>query len=89
MASGRPAGAPVQKRTVVTRPNINAAGDGLLLKMALQTQGRIPLAKHLGVHRTVRLVAGGATLPDGFVLENERSALGRVATAACVKLGGQ
>ena len=42
----------------------------------------IALSQHPRVHRTVRPVAGRATLPHGFVLEDEWTALRDVAFAA-------
>ena len=88
MATGGPAGAPRQERGVVPRPDVDPAPLGLLLEMAFQAQGGVPLAQHLGVHRAMRLMAGRATFANGFMLEHERAALGHVTLAAGVELRG-
>jgi hypothetical protein len=54
----------------------------LLLEMAFQTECLIPLHQHLLVHRTVHGVAGGATLANRLMLEDEWPALRNVALGA-------
>jgi hypothetical protein len=54
----------------------------LLLEMAANAQIMISLGQHFCVHRAVGIVAGRAALPDGFMFEDERAALGQVTFAA-------
>lgn len=71
---------------MIPRADVDPARRGLLLEMTLQAQRRVALTQHLGVHRAVRLMASRAALAHRFVLEDERSALRGVATAARIKL---
>ena len=83
-----PASSALQKRGVITSTDHDHARCHLLLEMAFQAQGGVPLAQHLGVHRAMRLMAGRATFANGFMLEHERAALGHVTLAAGVELRG-
>ena len=61
----------------------------LLLEMASNTQILISLRQHLGIHSAVRIVADGASFPDGFMFEDKGSALREVTLAAGVPLRGE
>ena len=84
MAAGGPARSLTEERGVIAAANDNHAGSCLLLEVALQTEVGVALDKHFVVRRAVRIVAGGATFTDGFVLENKGSALSDVALHAGV-----
>ena len=56
--------------------------------MAFQAQRGVALAQHFGVHRSMGLMAGGATFANCLVLEDERPALRGVTPPAGVKLSG-
>ena len=62
--------------------NENFSANRLLLEMALQTQDMVALDQHPRVNRSMGLVAGGATLADGFMFEHEWATLRDVAFAA-------
>lgn len=73
-----PASAPLYKIGVrhlsnhkIARRNVRA----LHLHMAFETEVIVTFHEQLPVHRTMRVVAGGATLAQGLVLEYERAAL--------------
>lgn len=80
MASGCPAGAPRNQWSMVTSTNQDPAGTRLLLEVAFQAEIGIPLGEHLGIDGTMRFVTGGAAFPCGFMLENEGTTLGLMAT---------
>ena len=67
----------------------NFARRGLLLEMALQAKVGIPLREHLVVHRSVRIMAGGATFARGLMLEDEWAALRDMTLGASVGLAGE
>ncbi len=73
---------------MIPRADVDPARSGLLLEMAFQAERLVSLAQHLGVHRAVRLMAGGAAFAHRFVLKDKRTTLRRVATAARIKLRG-
>jgi hypothetical protein len=56
----------------------NLTRRGLLLEMAFETEGGIPLGQQVRVHRPVRSVTGQAAFPHGFMLKHVRSPLGRM-----------
>lgn len=53
----------------------NLTGRGLLLEVALQTKGLVALREHALVDRAVRGVTGDTALAQGFMFENEWTAL--------------
>ncbi len=57
--------------------------------MALETKIRVSGLEHLVIDRSVGIMAGGAAFAHRFMLENKRSALGSMASAAGVVLGQQ
>ena len=78
MAAGVPAGALLQTDGMVRAANQNpAAAD--LLEMALHAEVGIPRREQFGIYGTVRSVAHGAAFVHGFVFENFRAALRRMA----------
>jgi hypothetical protein len=88
MATGAPASAGfkpagvVAGAAVVASEGDNRAGDGRMGEVAPQAKIGVAIQEHLGVHRAVRVMAHGATFTHGFVFENERTFLGRVASGA-------
>lgn len=82
MASGCPAGAPRNQWSMVTSTNHDPTRTRLLLEVAFQAEIGVPFGEHLGIDRTMRLVAGSATLPRRFMLENEGATLGLMAPNA-------
>ncbi len=55
---------------------------GMAVKVALEAESGIPLGEHLLIHRTVRIVAGGATFFDCIVGKDEWTHLSLVALGA-------
>ena len=51
------------------------SATSLLLKMAFQAQSGVALGKHLGIHRAVRMVTGGAPFAHRLVFKNVRPSL--------------
>jgi hypothetical protein len=76
-----PAGSPAHEPGVVNPANDKGARSGLLLEMAFNTKRLVPLRQQLVINRAVDRVAAGASLAHGFVLEDERPALGDMASA--------
>jgi hypothetical protein len=78
---------------MVARADVNGPGglarQALGLKMTFQAKVGVALDEHLVIDASMRVMAGGATFTNGFVLENERAALRGVALDASVALGGQ
>ena len=89
VASGRPAGASRQARSMVLAADENLSRAGLLLEMAPQTEVGISSHEHFLVHRAVDRMTGRAALAHRFVLEDERAALGGVALGAGLVLRHQ
>src|SRR5204863_9398140 len=79
MAAGTPAGPTAEKRRVIAPADENPPRRGLLLEMALKAKGLIARHQHALIHRTVRLVAGGAAFTQRLVLEDKRAELHRMA----------
>jgi hypothetical protein len=67
---------------MVPATNQKGSRGSLLLKVAFQAECLIPLHQHLLVHRAVDGVAGGATLANRLMLEDEWPALRNVALGA-------
>src|SRR5690349_1907000 len=90
MTTGAPAGSLAQAAggTVIGTADDNS-GWRLLLEVAPETKIGIARDQHLVVHRAVRIVAGCATFPHRFMLEDERPALRRVALTAGIVLSQQ
>ena len=82
MAGGTPAGPSAEKRRVIAPADEDPPRRGLLLEMALEAKGLIARHQQALIHRTVRLVAGGAAFAQRLVLEHKRAELHRVAFAA-------
>ena len=80
----RPAGSSTQSPTVILPADIDSARSGLLLEVALQAEHMIPLRQHPRIHRSMRFVAGRASLTYRFVFEDEWPSLRDVAFAACL-----
>ena len=55
---------------------------GLALEVAFEAEGLVARDQHDGIDRTVRIVAGGASLAQSLVFEYKRSALRRVTLEA-------
>ena len=68
-----------QARGVIGIPDENPAGSRLLLEMTFQTEGCAPFRQHSLVHRTMWRMAADASFAHGFMLEDEGTALRRVA----------
>jgi hypothetical protein len=75
------------QRVVGTPDKQLASGD--LLEVTLETKVRVPNCQQLGVDRTVRVVADGASFAHGFMLEHVWALLGGMAAHATVLLGHQ
>ena len=78
VATGGPASASFEEVRVRDFANHEFAGldvRSLHLHVAFQAQIVIALDKELAINRAVWVVAGGATVTDGLVLENEWPAL--------------
>jgi len=88
VAAGRPAGSLGDKLGMIAPADEELPG-GLLLKVAADAQILIALRQHLGVHASVRLMAGGASFADGFMLENKGTSLRNVAFPARFTFEGQ
>jgi len=88
VAARCPARAYLQPRRVVGTPNEKLAVADLL-EVAFQTQVRIPNAQQFGINRSMDIVADGAALPQGVMLEGVGPALVLVATEAVVIRGKQ
>ena len=69
--------------------DVDPPADRLLLEMALQAQDMIALDQHPRVDRPVWVVASRAALPHRLVFEDEGTALGHMAFAAGLLLGGK
>ena len=67
----------------------NTPQGDLLLEVAFETERLVARDEHLLIHRTMRLVAGRAAFPQGFMFEDERAELGGMAFAARFILGHQ
>ena len=87
MAARAPAGPAAQKRAVILGPNVNLAADRLLLEMAAEAKRGVARDQQSGVHRTVRIVARGASFARRLVFKHERTKLRRVALGAGFILG--
>ena len=87
MAARAPATAALQERRMVPAADENDVRRGLLLEVALEAKILVPLDQHLVVHRSVRIVAGGAAFADGLVLKHKRAALRNVALGTSFVLG--
>src|SRR5258708_4544331 len=73
---------------MVKTADLQPSRSGLLLEVALQAKGLVAFGEQLVIDRAVGVVAGGATFPHSFVLEDEWPPLGGVAAAAgIVELG--
>ncbi len=89
MAPRRPAGAPLDKGSVVTTTDQQLAGRRLLLIVALQAERLVARLEHLFIHRAVWIMAGCAVVAEGFVLEDVRPALGLMALQTRIVRTGQ
>lgn len=56
-------------------PDDDLSGGGLLLRVALEAQIRVPLHQQFRVDRSVRRMTGHAPLPQCFVFEDKRARL--------------
>ncbi len=84
VAARGPARAARDEGGVIAPTDQQLTTDGLLLIVALQAKGLVAGAEHLVVHRAVRIVAGDAALAGGFMFEDVRALLRRVALDAGV-----
>jgi hypothetical protein len=75
VASAGPAGASRHKRGVIHFPDIERSGGSGGLRVAFQAKIRVRLDQHFGVDRSMRRVTNRASIPQGFVFENERARL--------------
>jgi hypothetical protein len=89
MTSRGKASAAAEEGRVVPGAYEYPARTGLLLEVAFETEVGVPFDQHPGVHGPMRLMARGASLANGLVLEDKRASLGRVAPAAGIKLRRQ
>ena len=65
------------------RPNDDhSAISTLVLRMTPEAKVWVALGEHFAVDRPVRIMAGRATLPQGFVFKNDRARLLAVALRA-------
>lgn len=89
MASRAPAGAAGQECGVIAPADKQLARRELLLEVTLQTEVLVALREQFLIHAAMRRVAGGATLANCLMLENERPALGNMAFRARLHFRGQ
>lgn len=82
MAAGAPAGALRQQQCVIKAADEHFASGAAFGDVAFQAQRGVALGEQLGVHRAMRLMAGGAAFTHGFMLEHVRPALGIMALGA-------
>ena len=82
MAARAPAGSAVQESGVVRVADEDGAGRRLLLEMAAQAKRLVARDEQPRVHAAVRIVAGGAALAHGLMLEDEGTRLRDVAAGA-------
>lgn len=84
VTAGAPASPLVQVRRMLDLTDKDMAGltGRLVLGMAAQAEVGVGRHEHLPVYRAVRVVAGGAALAHGFMLENERLGLFAMALRA-------
>ena len=82
MAAGTPTGAARQVVRVFVTADDDLSGCHLGLHMALEAKDLVPLGEHPLIDGAVGRVAAGAAFAEGFVLEDERTALGRMAFEA-------
>jgi len=86
VAAGGPAGALTDANGVIrTADEYLGAID--LLEMTLEAQIGVAGGQQFGVDRAVRGVTGRATFPHGFMLENLRAVLVRVAAETALIFG--
>ena len=79
MAAGRPARSLWQEITVIDIANENPTRLRLLLEMAFQTEGGVPLGQHPLIDGAVRRVTREAAFAHRFMFENKWAALHGVA----------
>lgn len=84
VAAGCPAGAARQEEGVVEPSDQDLAILLLFLEMALKAKGGVAGPKHLGIDRSVGLVADGAAFTESFMLEHEGPPLHLVTLEAIV-----
>ena len=80
VAARAPATPPLQERRVVPSPDEDHIVRGLLLEVTFEAQVLVALNQHFVVHRSVRVVAGGASFTDCFMLKHKWTALSDVAS---------
>ena len=88
VATGGPAGPLLHPDRMVRTSDQNPPAPHLL-EVAFEAQIVVPHREHLLIDRAVRLVAGGASIAHGFVLEHEGASHGRMARQAVLILGQQ
>ena len=81
VTTGGPTGALLHAQSVIGTTNQKLAAAGSL-EMAFHAGVRVANREQLGVNRTMRLVATGATFAHCFMLEGEWTSLSRVAAQA-------
>ena len=83
VTTGRPAGTLRDELRVVHRTDDQLPGGGTLnLRVAFQAKVAVTFDQHLGVDRSVRLMAGHASLPQRVMLVDVRNRLFTMAFAA-------
>ncbi|MDB6110497.1 MAG: hypothetical protein JWR69_2247 [Pedosphaera sp.] len=79
VATGRPTGAVTNQVGMIDLADIEVADAtstwSLDLGMAFEAEIGIPLDEHLGVDRTMRVMADGATFAHGLMFENKATGL--------------
>jgi hypothetical protein len=75
VAASGPASAAWQEASMIAATDLQDPTGGLGLDVALQTESRVALSKHLLIGRTVRTVTGCAALAGCLVLEDPRTGL--------------
>ena len=82
VAAAAPTRAPAHKTGMVYFSDQQLPRGGLLLEVAFEAEGLVARDQHDGVDRSMRVVAGGAALAQGPVLEHKRPPLGGMALEA-------
>ncbi len=66
-----------------------AAPRQLHLEMTLEAERLVPFRQQFVIDRSMHSMTRGAAFPNRFMLENKRAALGNMAFATNLKLGGE
>jgi hypothetical protein len=89
VTASAPAGAARHECGMVEIADVKLPSDALLLEVALEAEVLVARNQHLLVDAAMRIVAGGATFANGFMLEDKRAALRGMTFEAGLVSGSQ